>query len=137
MTQLPYIFVFSSSKMQTPLPIWYFLRGCLGKQCHMYHCRVCKDHEWLPLDTAVGLVCGSVSQSCLTHCEPQECSPPGSSVHGISQQEHWSGLPFLPPKALPDPADPHLQQEDSLLLSKLGGPSGTGRRKQKGFYTFS
>ena len=48
----------------------------------------------------------------------------------------------LPPKALPNPADPHLQhllhrQEDSLLLSKLGGPSGTGRRKQKGIYTFS
>ena len=40
----------------------------------MCHRRVCKDHEWLPLDTAVGLVCGSVSQSCLTHCEPQECS---------------------------------------------------------------
>ena len=70
---------------------------------------------------------GSVSQSCPTHCEPLECSPPGSSVHGISQQEYWSGLPFLPPKALPNPGDPHVQhllylQEDSLLLSKLGGP---------------
>ena len=24
------------------------------------------------------------------------------SVHGISQQEYWSGLPFSPPGALPD-----------------------------------
>ena len=24
-----------------------------------------------------------------------DCSPPGSSVRGILQQEYWSGLPFL------------------------------------------
>ena len=27
----------------------------------------------------------SVAQSCLTLCDPMGCSPPGSSVHGISQ----------------------------------------------------
>ena len=27
----------------------------------------------------------SVSQSCLTLCNPMDCSPPGSSVHGIFQ----------------------------------------------------
>ena len=26
-----------------------------------------------------------VSQSCLTLCDPMDCSPPGSSVHGILQ----------------------------------------------------
>ena len=25
---------------------------------------------------------------------PRNSSPPGSSVHGISQQQYWSGLPF-------------------------------------------
>ena len=29
--------------------------------------------------------------------EPVDCSSPVSSVHGISQQEYWSGLPFLFP----------------------------------------
>ena len=29
--------------------------------------------------------------------------PPGSSVHGIFQQEYWSGLPFPTPGDLPDP----------------------------------
>ena len=24
-----------------------------------------------------------------------DCNPPGSSVHGISRQEYWSGLPFI------------------------------------------
>ena len=26
-----------------------------------------------------------VAQSCLTLCDPMDCSPPGSSVHGILQ----------------------------------------------------
>ena len=34
---------------------------------------------------------------------PLGCSPPGSSVHGISRQEHWNGLPFPLPGDLPDP----------------------------------
>ena len=33
-------------------------------------------------------------QSCPTLCDPIDGSPPGSSVPGISRQEHWSGLPF-------------------------------------------
>ena len=37
----------------------------------------------------------SCTQSCLTHCSPMDCSLPGFSVHRISRQEYWSGLPFL------------------------------------------
>ena len=36
-------------------------------------------------------------QSCPTLCDPIDGSPPGSSVPGILQQEHWSGLPFPSP----------------------------------------
>ena len=32
-----------------------------------------------------------------------DCSLPGFSVHGVSQQEYWSGLPFPTPGDLPDP----------------------------------
>ena len=32
-----------------------------------------------------------------------DSSPPGSSVHGFSRQEYWSGLPFPSPGDLPDP----------------------------------
>ena len=49
-------------------------------------------------------------------------SPPGSSVHGISRQEYWSGLPFPSPEDLPDlgiePRSPALQA-DSLLTELL------------------
>ena len=34
-----------------------------------------------------------VTQSCPTLSDPMDCSPPGSSVHGIFQQEDWSGSP--------------------------------------------
>ena len=30
-------------------------------------------------------------------CDPVACSPPGSSVHGFSKQEYWSGLPLPTP----------------------------------------
>ena len=38
----------------------------------------------------------------LTLCDLEDCSPPGSSVHGILQA-YWSGVPFPPPGHLPDP----------------------------------
>ena len=50
-------------------------------------------------------------------CDPIDCSLPGSSVHGIVQQEYSSGLPFPSPGDLPnpvvEPGSPALQ-EDSL-----------------------
>ena len=46
---------------------------------------------------------GLVSKSCRTLATPWDCSPPGSSVRGILQQEHWSGLPCPPPGDLPEP----------------------------------
>ena len=38
----------------------------------------------------------------LTLCDPMDYSLPGSSVHGILQQEYWSGLPCSPSGNLPD-----------------------------------
>ena len=56
-------------------------------------------------------------QSCLTLCDPMYGSPPGSSVHGILQQEHWSGLPYLPPGDIPDPGI----EPPSLMSPALAG----------------
>ena len=50
--------------------------------------------------------CCLVAQYYSTLPDPMDCSPPGSSVHGISQarmQEYWSGLPFPSPGDLPNP----------------------------------
>ena len=45
----------------------------------------------------------SVAQSCLTLWDPRDCSPPGSSVHGILPARILSGLPFPSLEDLPDP----------------------------------
>ena len=42
-------------------------------------------------------------QLCLTLFDPMEHSTPDSFVHGILQQEYWSGLPCLPSGDLPYP----------------------------------
>ena len=42
-------------------------------------------------------------QLCLTLSDPMDCSLPGSSVHGFSRQEYWSGLPYPPPGDLSNP----------------------------------
>ena len=41
--------------------------------------------------------------SCPALCKPMNFSPPGYYIHGIFQQEYWSGLPSPPPGGLPDP----------------------------------
>ena len=33
-----------------------------------------------------------VTQSCPTLSDLMDCSPPGSSIHGFSRQEYWSGV---------------------------------------------
>ena len=42
------------------------------------------------------LLCALVTQSCLTLYDPMDCSPTGSSIHGISQARilEWVALPF-------------------------------------------
>ena len=43
---------------------------------------------------SVAVLCG-VSQLCLTLCDPMNCSPPGSSAHGILQARilEWVAIP--------------------------------------------
>ena len=48
-------------------------------------------------------MCAKSYQSCLTLCEPKDCSPPGSSIHGFSRQAYWSAWPCPSPADLPNP----------------------------------
>ena len=66
-----------------------------------------------------------VAQSYLTLCDPTECRPPSSSVHGILQATKLDWVAFASPGDLPDPGiepgSPALQT-DSL-------PSEVKKRK--------
>ena len=58
--------------------------------------------------------CCLVTKSCLTLCYPVDCSPPGSSVHGISQARvlEWVAIPF---------SKGSFQPRDQTLISCLVG----------------
>ena len=45
----------------------------------------------------------SATQLCPTLCDPMDCSPPGSSLHGISQARILEWIAFPPPGDLPNP----------------------------------
>ena len=49
------------------------------------------------------LVCVLVAQSYPTLCDSMDCSPPGSSVHGVLQARVLEWLPFPSPGDLPNP----------------------------------
>ena len=56
-------------------------------------------------------------QLCLTLCNPMDCSPPGCSVHGISQARILEWVAISPPGALPDPGI----KPESLVSPALAG----------------
>ena len=52
--------------------------------------------SFYPTYLLVFTVCVSVTQLCPTRCDPMDCSPPGTCVHGILQARilEWVALPF-------------------------------------------
>ena len=69
-----------------------------------------------------------VTKSCLTLCSPTDCSPPGSSGHGISQARilEWIAMPFS--RESFQSRDPTRVScisciGDSLTLSHVGSPT--------------
>ena len=59
------------------------------------------------------------AQSCLTLCNPMDCSPPGFSVHGVFQARILEGLPFPTPGDLSDPGTEPTTT--TLVLPALAG----------------
>ena len=53
----------------------------------------------------------------LTLRDPMDCSPPGSSVHGIFQEEYWSGEPLSSPHIDANDVISALRRQGSNLIS--------------------
>ena len=81
-------------------------------------------------------------QSCLTLFHPMDCSPQGSCVHGVLQQEYWCGLPFpLQGIILTQGLNWHLLhllncRQIFYPLSHLGSPSCIWILSKRGFPTY-
>ena len=105
------------------LVIWGFLlwHACLSAVCFFLLLNSSPE-PWFLISEAVLCL---VAQSCLSLCDPMDCSPPGSSVHGISQAriQEWVAIPSS--RGLPNPGikpkSPSLQV-DSLPPEPPGKP---------------
>ena len=71
---------------------------------------------------------GLVSQSCLTLCNPMDCSPPGSSVHGDSLGKNAGVVAIPSSRTSSQPIEPRSPalQADSLPSEPPGKPKNTG-----------
>ena len=70
-------------------------------------------------------VCVLVIQSCLTLCNPKNCSPPGSSVHGILQARmlEWVAISFSKQRVT-------CSKQNLWYCWQTAGPSAQGREEQ-------
>ena len=65
-----------------------------------------------------------VTQSCPNLSDLMDCSPPGSSIHGIFQEEYWSGVPL--PVGLP--SSPYSKRQYTGSGGWDHSPSKPGRQ---------
>ena len=70
-----------------------------------------------------------VAQSCPTLYEPNDCSPPGSSLHGILQARllEWVAIPFSRGSSRPRDQSQvyHIAGRFFIILSRRGSPKNT------------
>ena len=71
-----------------------------------------------------------VTQSCLTLCDPMDCSPPGSSVHGILQGRvlEWVAFPFSRGSSQPRGSNSGLSHRRQILYHLSHQGSARKRR---------
>ena len=101
--------------------------SCIGRQilylwCHLGSPGPCKPWQklWLLLQWKA---LNGFAQSCLTLCDPMDCSLLGSLSMEFSRQEYLSGLPCPSPGDFPDPGiEPRSPtfQADSLSSEPPG-----------------
>ena len=80
------------------------------KKVHSLPCICMAESLRCPPETITTLLinCGGslVAQSCPTLCDPLDCSPPGSSVHGILQASILEGVAISFSRESSSPKDP-------------------------------
>ena len=68
--------------------------------------------------TGIYCECAKLLQSYLILCDPMDCSPPGSSVHGILQARilEWAAMP-----SSRDLSDPQIEPMSLMPPALAGG----------------
>ena len=67
----------------------------------------------------MSVLCAKLLQSCLTLCDPMDCSPPGSFVHGIFQAKILERVAMPSPRGSSRPGT-NSASPKSLLHRQVG-----------------
>ena len=80
-------------------------RGSESRHCPMPAVQLgrLEDTAFSPFPYVSGVNKVNVAQLCLTLCDPMDCSPPVSSIHGILQARILEWVVVVSPRDLPDP----------------------------------
>ena len=113
-----YTFLLGNFKVWSPISLTWFSIGVdLCIICFQHVCLLSVYFLFLRLTFFVGseMKWSEVAQLCPTLCDPMDCSPPGSSVHGIFQPRvlEWTAVSFsgdLPNPGI-KPRSPALQTD--------------------------
>ena len=108
-----------SNRPSSGLPRWFSgedptcqCRRCKRLSFHSWVRKISWRRKWQPTPV---LACVQ-AQSCPSLCKPMDCSPPGSSVHGIFQARILEWLPF---PSLGDCPHPGTEPTSPALASKF------------------
>ena len=105
---------------------FYFLIFNNAKYCYQ------EIYVYIPISLSTHAC--SVTNSCPTLGDLMDCSPPGSSVHGIFQARYWRGLPCPPPGHLLDPRIAPASLKSPALAGRFFISSitiGEGKRRKR------
>ena len=93
---------------------------------------MCKTHKVIQriLSCSHNYV-GSVTQSCLTLCDPMDCVAHQTPLSmEFSRQKYWSGLSFPSPRDRPDPGIKPTSLVSSALAGRFFTAVPTGKPAQ-------
>ena len=97
---------------------------------------ISEGEQWPVWFTSGQVCCCLVTKSRPNLCDAMDCSPPGSSVHGIYRQEYWSGLPLPPPGDLPEPGiEPSFSWIGRWFLERCKRKASLGGHDGRWFFT--
>ena len=121
------VIVFWYNKVKPPFLLWihvvrtsHWFIGFISKASLVLLVPITKESSILFFRLSPEWECDSesiIAQSRLTLCDLMDCSPPGSSGHGLLQARIWSVLLCPPPEELPTQGSnpsPVLQADSSL-----------------------
>jgi len=86
----------------------------------------------MPKNQGVCVCVHSIAQSCLTPCDPMNCSPPSSSVPGIFQAGILVRIPFPTPGDIPQPGIEATSLESPALAGGFYTTEPPGKPKIQG-----